>query len=76
MLHFGLGGAHLLVAIPAILLGGLIAIVSYRRWEVNERSMRLGRPLGYSPLVRLLAAGIVVLAVISAVLVAIAAIVR
>jgi inner membrane protein YidH len=76
VLHFGLGGAHLLVAIPAILLGGLIAIVSYRRWEINERSMRLGRPLGYSPLVRLLAVGIVVLAVISAVLVAVGAIVR
>ena len=28
VLHFGLGGAHLLVAIPAILLGGLIAIAS------------------------------------------------
>jgi inner membrane protein YidH len=76
VLHFGLGGAHLLVAIPAILLGGLIAIASYRRWELNERSMRLDRPLGYSPLVRLLAAGIVILAVISAVLVAIAAIIR
>ena len=38
--------------------------------------MRLGRPLGYSPLVRLLAVGIVVLAVISAVLVAIGAILR
>jgi putative membrane protein len=76
VLHFGLGGAHLLVAIPAILLGGIIALASYRRWEANERSMRLGRPLGYSPLVRLLAAGVVVLAVISAVLVAVAAIVR
>ena len=76
VLHFGLGGAHLLVAIPAILLGGLIALASYLRWEVNERSMRLGRPLGYSPLVRLLAAGIGILAVISTVLVVVAAIVR
>jgi len=76
VLHFGLGGAHLLVVIPAILLGGLIAIASYWRWEVNERAMRLGRPLGYSPLVRLLALGIAVLAVISGVLVVIAAIVR
>lgn len=76
VLHFGLGGAHLLVAIPAILLGGLIAIASYRRWEVNERAMRLGRPLGYSPIVRLLALGIAVLAVISTVLAVISAIVR
>ena len=44
--------------------GGLIAMASYFRWEVNERAMRLGRPLGYSPLVRLLAVGVAVLAVI------------
>src|SRR5512143_4011550 len=31
VLHFGLGGAHLLVAIPAIALGGLIGIASYVR---------------------------------------------
>jgi uncharacterized membrane protein YidH (DUF202 family) len=54
----------------------ITSFVSYRRWEVNERSMRLGRPLGYSPLVRRLAVGIVVLAVISAVLVAIGATLR
>ncbi|HUA44071.1 MAG TPA: DUF202 domain-containing protein [Solirubrobacteraceae bacterium] len=76
VLRFGLGGAHLLVAIPAILLGGLIAIASYLQWQVNERAMRLGRPLTYSPLVRLLALGIAVLALISIVLVVISAIVR
>ncbi len=43
---------------------------------MNERAMRLGKPLGYSPLTRMLAVGIAVLAVISAVLVAIAALVR
>ena len=76
VLHFGLGGAHLLVAIPAIVLGGVIGIASYWRWEVNERAMRLGRPIGYSPLTRMLAVGIAVLAVISGVLVTIAALVR
>ncbi len=76
VLHFGLGGAHLLVAIPAIALGGLIGIAGYRRWEANERSMRLGKPLGYSPLTRMLAVGIGVLAVISAVLAVIAALVK
>ncbi|HYB26201.1 MAG TPA: DUF202 domain-containing protein [Solirubrobacteraceae bacterium] len=76
VLRFGLGGAHLLVAIPAILLGGLIAIAGYVQWEVNERAMRLGQPLTYSPLVRLLAVGIAVLAVISIVLVVISAAVR
>ena len=76
VLHFGLGGAHLLVAVPAIVLGGLIGIASYWRWEVNERAMRLEQPLGYSPLTRLLAVGIAVLALISAVLVVITAMIR
>ncbi len=76
VLHFGLGGAHLLVAIPAVLLGGLIGIASYWRWEANERAMRLGRPLGYSPLTRILALGIAFLAVISAGLAAVTALVK
>ena len=76
VLHFGLGGVHLLVAIPAIVLGGLIGIGSYRRWEVNERAMRLGEPLSYSPLTRMLAVGIGLLAVISGVLVVLAALIR
>lgn len=69
VLRFHLGGAHVIVAIPAILLGGLIGIASYVRWEQSERAMRLGVPLGYSPLVRLLAIGIAVLALASVVLV-------
>jgi putative membrane protein len=73
VLHFGLGGAHLLVAIPAIILGGLISIVAYLRWERNERSMRLGEPLAYSPIVRILSFGIVLIAMTSGVLVLIAA---
>lgn len=76
VLHFGLGGAHLLVAIPAILLGGLIGMASYRRWEANERAMRLGRPLGYSPLTRMLALGVALLAVVSAALVVVAALLK
>jgi putative membrane protein len=75
VLHFGLGGAHLLVAVPAIALGGLIGIASYRRWMANERAMRLGEPLGYSPITRMLAVGIIVLAVISSVLAVIAALI-
>jgi putative membrane protein len=73
VLHFGLGGAHLLVAVPAIALGGLLGTASYWRWEANERSMRLGQPLGYSPLTRMLALGVGALAVISVVLVLIGA---
>jgi putative membrane protein len=76
VLHLGVGAARLLVAVPAIVLGGAIGIVSYVRWLANERAMRLGDPLGYPELARILAAGIAILAVISAVLVVIAAIVK
>jgi putative membrane protein len=73
-LRFGLGGAHLLVAVPAIGLGGLIGIASYWRWQVNERAMRLGQSLDDSPLPAILVVGIVALAGITSVLVVLAAV--
>jgi putative membrane protein len=76
VLHLGAGGAHLVITVPAIALGGLIGITSYVRWHQTERAMRLGQPLGYSPLTRILALGIAVLAVLSAILAVIAAIVK
>jgi putative membrane protein len=76
VLHLGLGGAHLVLAVPAIALGGLIGITSYVRWHQTERAMRLGQPLGYSPLTRILALGIAVLAALSATLAVVAAIVK
>jgi putative membrane protein len=75
VLHFGVGGTRLLVAVPAIVLGGVIGIASYLRWQANQRAMRLGDPLGYPELVRILAIGIAILALVSAVLVVTAAIV-
>jgi putative membrane protein len=76
VLHGRFGGWHLLVAIPAIVLGGLVGFAGYIRWQANERAMRLGQPVEASPLTRMLAAGIAVLAVLSAVLVVIAAATR
>lgn len=34
-----------LVGMPPIVLAGVLAVVSYRRWDANERAMRLGDPL-------------------------------
>jgi putative membrane protein len=76
VLTFGPRGLRFVVAIPAIFLGGLLGITSYRRWEANERSLRLGQPLGYSTMTPLLAIGLAVLAAIAIVVVTIAAIVR
>ena len=44
------------LGIMLILLGGLLAGVSYAHWESNERAMRLGERLPSSPIPRLVAA--------------------
>ena len=48
-----------------ILLGGLLAGVSYRHWACNERAMRLREPLPHSPIPRLVAASLALTAVVA-----------
>ena len=45
LLEFDSEWVRLLVSLPPILLGGVLALTSYRRWEANERAMRLREPL-------------------------------
>jgi putative membrane protein len=45
LLEFDSELVRLVVALPPILLGGLLAVTSYRRWKANERAMRLRQPL-------------------------------
>lgn len=54
-----------LLGLPLIAMGAFLAIASYRRWDANERAMRVGEPLPPSPLPRLLALGIGVVAVLA-----------
>jgi putative membrane protein len=61
-----------LLGLPLIAMGALLAVASYRRWDANERAMRLGEPLPASPLPRLLALGIGVIAVLAIVIASIA----
>jgi putative membrane protein len=68
-LKSGLSGLRLLVALPLILLGGVLGFLSFRDWERNERAMRHGEPLPYSRLPRVLAYTVGVVAAITAVLV-------
>jgi putative membrane protein len=63
LLDFGSRATRLLVALPPILLGLALALMSYRRWEQNERALRLDEPLPTGA-PRLLAAGIAVVGVI------------
>ncbi|HEU4912051.1 MAG TPA: DUF202 domain-containing protein [Actinomycetes bacterium] len=51
-----------------ILLGGLLAGVSYAHWQRNERAMRLGERLPHSPIPRLVAASLTVAAAAAVVL--------
>jgi putative membrane protein len=59
-----------LIGVPLIALGAWVSMASYRRWDANERAMRLRHPLAPSHLGLLLAAGIAVTAVIAAVVAA------
>jgi putative membrane protein len=45
LLEFQTEAVRLVVALAPILLGGAVALGSYRRWEENERAMRLHEPL-------------------------------
>src|SRR4051794_41902407 len=45
LLEFQSTAARLAVALPPIGLGAILALTSYRRWEDNQRALRLGEPL-------------------------------
>jgi len=67
-LKFNLHGLRLIIAVPLIVLGGVLALASYTHWQDSERAMRLRQPLRYSWMPMLLSGGIVVIAVGGAIL--------
>jgi putative membrane protein len=74
LLEFDSDAVRLLVALPPIVLGGVLAVTSYRRWEANERAMRLREPLPTIGPPRFVPPAIAALAVVIAVLVVVGAI--
>ena len=58
------------LAIPMILLGAYMSFASLREWNANENAMRHELPLPRSGLPRMLTVGVVVVALIAAVLAA------
>jgi putative membrane protein len=74
LLDFDSEAVRLLVALPPIALGGVLAIASYRRWEANERAMRLRRPLPVVGPPRWVPPAIAALAVVLSVLVVVGAV--
>lgn len=67
-LKFNLHGLRLLIAVPLIVLGAVLAFASYSHWVDNERAMRLHQPLRYTWMLRALTGGIVLVAVCGALL--------
>jgi inner membrane protein YidH len=76
LLEFQSALARLAVALPPIVLGAVLALTSYRRWEANQRALRLGEPLPSGGPPRLLAAGIGAVALVVAVIVVVDAVGR
>ena len=64
---FLLLGMAIAVFRRAWLIPHVLAIMSYNRWDANERAMRLGEALPASNLTRVLAFGVGVAATIAAV---------
>jgi putative membrane protein len=71
LLDFDSRAARLVVALPPIALGLVLALDSYRRWEANERALRLGEPLPGGGPPWLLSVGIAVVAVVFVVVLAV-----
>jgi putative membrane protein len=69
LLHVDSRAVRLIVSLPPIILGGVLAWTSYARWEANERAMRLGEPLPATGPPRLLAVALALVAVAVVVLV-------
>jgi putative membrane protein len=67
-LHFNDHGLRLLIALPLIALGAALSLLSYREWVRSERVMRVGDPLEYSRLPRMLVGGIALIATLGALL--------
>jgi inner membrane protein YidH len=67
-LHFNLHGLRLVIAVPLIVLGAVMAIASFLHWEDSERAMRLGEPLRYSWMPRVLSGGIALIALVGGII--------
>jgi putative membrane protein len=63
-------GIRAAVSIALVLVGAIAATVAYRRWMTNERALRLKRPLPAPSMTAVLAAGVTLLAVVAAVVLA------
>lgn len=68
LLKFGVGGAGLIIGLPLLALGGVLAVGGFARWRASEIAMRTGTRLPHSRLAPALlgigATGIALLAIV------------
>jgi putative membrane protein len=68
LLKFGVSGAGLIIGLPLIALGGMLAVGGFARWRASEIAMRTGTRLPHSrfapALLGIGATGIALLAIV------------
>jgi putative membrane protein len=67
---FNFPAGRRIIGVPLIGLGAVLSLLSYRRWDANERAMRLGEPLPPSNLPQVLALGVGIAAALAAIVAA------
>jgi putative membrane protein len=68
-------GRHVL-GVPLIVIGAVIAVVSYGQWVRSQQAMRRGEPLPGSILPKILAVSITIMAIVSAVVLLVSAVLK
>lgn len=68
-------GRHVL-GVPLIVIGAVIAVVSYIQWARSQQALRRGEPIPRSLLPRIIAITILAMAVVSAVVLLVSAVVK
>lgn len=61
--RLGAQGTRAALGLLLLLLGMTVAAASYRRWDRNERALRMGAPLPPTSLTRVMAGGVVLVTV-------------
>jgi inner membrane protein YidH len=68
LLKFGVGGAGVMIGLPLIVLGAVLAVAGFLRWRASEIAMRTGTRLPHSrtapALLGIGATGVALLAVV------------
>jgi putative membrane protein len=62
---FDVPGGRRILGLPLLVVGGIVSLRSYRRWEASERAIRLREPLPASDMLEALALVVAVLAVLA-----------